>query len=121
MSIKLVDFSHLLHATKYSLIGLRQAFRSEQSFRHELIILLILIALLWLQKKESIYWIMILSSWLFVMIIELINSAIEKVFDLITTGKNSVIKMGKDIASAASFLAIIMNIMLWCYVFIFRI
>lgn len=119
MSVKLINFSQLIHATKYSLEGLLQAFRSEQAFRHEVLILCILIATLWLQDKKISCCLLVISGWLFVMIIELLNSAIEKAFDLITTQIHPDIKSGKDMASAAIFLSIIINIYLWCYVFIY--
>lgn len=117
MSFSLITFHHLIHATKYSLMGLIQAFKSEQSFRHEVIILGILFFLLWFQDKNALHWLITISGWLFVMIIELLNSAIEKIFDLITTDIKPIIKAGKDMASAAIFLAIIINIGLWFYLF----
>lgn len=117
MLANLVKFRHLIHATKYSLMGLIQAFRTEQAFCHEVVVLGILPFLLWFQEKKPLQWLIIISGWLFVMIIELLNSAIEKIFDLITTEIKPTIKAGKDMASAAILLSITINIGLWLYIF----
>ena len=47
------------------------------------------------------------------MALELVNSAVERAFDLIDRGYRAEIKAGKDMLSAAVFLAIVFNVILW--------
>ena len=53
------------------------------------------------------------GSWCVVMCIELINSSVEKAFDLIDKNFRPEIKAGKDMLSAAVFIAVCFNIVLW--------
>ena len=118
MDNKVSDFTHLINATRHSLQGLSRALREEQAFRHEAIVLGILFLALALAEKSPALMLLTLGAWLFVMVIELINSAVENAFDLISREPNERIKAGKDMASAAIFLAIAVNVGLWLYVFL---
>jgi len=51
------------------------------------------------------------------MVVELLNSAIEEAFDLVSTEWNARIKAGKDMASAAILVAMIVNVGIWAFVF----
>ncbi len=51
------------------------------------------------------------------MVVELLNSADEESFDFVTTEWNEHVKRGKDMASAAIFLAMVINAGIWAYVF----
>ena len=55
----------------------------------------------------------LVGSWTAVMALELINSAVERAFDLIDKDYRAEIKAGKDMLSAAVFLAIAFNIIFW--------
>ena len=52
------------------------------------------------------------------MVVELLNSADEESFDLVTIEWNEHVKRGKDMASAAIFLAMVINAGIWAYVFL---
>ena len=109
--------SHLFKSTLNSFSGLKIAFYGEQAFRHECFVLLILSAILFFTDKKPQEWIIVIGLWLFVMSIELLNSAIEKTCDLVTKDFNILIKSAKDMASAAIFIVIIINILAWISVF----
>lgn len=113
----LINLHHLLGATCHSLDGLRRAWRGEQAFRHECIALFVLITLLFMTDKSVTDWLLVIGAWLVVMVVELLNSAIEEIFNLISTEWNPRIKDGKDLASAAIFLAMLLNAGIWIHVF----
>ena len=114
---RLVNVRHLMGATWYSLAGLKHAWDNEQAFRHEAIVFVILLGVLWWTDKDWSTGLFVLGCWTGVMALELVNSALEKAFDLATTDWNPHVKAGKDMASGAVFLAVLGNIALWGMVF----
>ena len=108
----MINLRHLYGATLYSLAGLRRGWQ-EQAFRHEALVLLAMPLALWLIRPGLAWSVALLSAWLLVMAIELLNSALEETLDLITKETNIHVKYGKDLASAAVFLAICANGLLW--------
>ena len=103
-------FSRLFHASRYSLEGLYYAIKHEQAFQYECIIFIIVIL-----GGRSL---LLSGAWFIVMCLELINSSVEKAFDLIDKNFRDEIKAGKDMLSSAIFLAICFNIILWGYAII---
>lgn len=103
----------LYKATLYSLSGLWTALRQEQAFEYEAAVFLLICALtLWLRLPLP-QGLALIGGWTAVMALELINSAVERAFDLIDKNYNTEIKAGKDMLSAAVFLAIAFNLALW--------
>ena len=100
----------------YSINGLYAAIKDEQAFRHELIIFLGVCLICLLFKFELSRKIILICGWLVVMAFELINSAVERAFNLIDKKYNPEIKAGKDMLSAAIFLMISANIILWLFI-----
>ena len=116
------SFRHLFKALGYSLAGIKRAWQGEQAFRIEVVILLAQIAVLCFLQPGAAWSAALLAGWLFVMGLELVNSAIEEVFDLVSPDYNIHAKHGKDMGSGAVFLAVLANGalwigMLWGYVF----
>jgi diacylglycerol kinase (ATP) len=111
------DFSHLIGAARYSVQGLARAWREETAFRHEVLVLAALCLLILLTEKSPALMLLTIGGWLFVMALELLNSAVENAFNLINENPDDRIKAGKDMASAAIFLAIVANVGIWIYVF----
>jgi diacylglycerol kinase (ATP) len=103
----------LYHASCYSLNGLAYAFKKEQAFELETVVLVLLTAILWMSRLSPFQAILLIGAWLSVMALELINSAVERVFDLIDKDFNPHVKAGKDMLSAAVFLLILFNALLW--------
>lgn len=113
----LINPEHLLGATRHSLAGLLTAWRGEQAFRHEVLVLPILALLLFATGKTVDQWLLVLAAWLLVMVVELLNSAVEKTCDTITLERHPGIKAAKDMASAAIFITMLINAALWVRVF----
>ena len=108
-----LDFGRIVRATRYSLAGLRSAIRDEAAFRQELILALVLIPVaVWL-GDNGIERALMIASLLVVLIVELLNSAIEAVVDRIGTEPHDLSGRAKDLGSAAVFISLIMVPVVW--------
>ncbi len=96
-----VVLSRMWRATINSRNGLAFAFRSEQAFREELIALLIAIPLAWLIGVTPVRRLELVMVVLLLMVVELLNTAIEKLADRLTTDHDLQIGRVKDMGSAA--------------------
>ncbi|MCE9682681.1 diacylglycerol kinase [Halomonas alkalisoli] len=104
---------HLINSTGYSLKGLELAFRHEAAFRQELALCMILLPLAWWIGEGPVEWILLLGSCLLVLIVELLNSAIESVVDRIGTEHHELSGRAKDISSAAVMLSLLLAGLAW--------
>ncbi|HAR07352.1 MULTISPECIES: diacylglycerol kinase [Halomonas] len=104
---------HLIHSTRYSLKGLRAAFRHESAFRQELALCLVLVPLAWWIGDTPVEWILLVGSCFMVLIVELLNSAIESVVDRIGPERHVLSGRAKDIGSAAVMLSLAMAGLTW--------
>lgn len=101
------------NAFLYSMSGVRTAIATERAFQQEAIVLIILLIVIPSSGLDFLTGAFMMLSWTVVMIVELLNSAIEAAFDRISTDEHALTKIGKDLASAAVFLSILFNIGLW--------
>jgi diacylglycerol kinase (ATP) len=105
--------SHVFKAMLYSFKGLKAAFRHEEAFRLELLACIVMFPLgLWL-GATGIEKAMLVGSLLFVLIVELLNSAVETVVDRIGTEHHTLSGRAKDIGSAAVFMALVNVAVVW--------
>ena len=110
---KVTGIKRLYYATWYSLKGLKAAFLSEPAVRQELALLVFGIALsLWLDVT-AVERVLLVSSLLLIIIVELLNSAIEAAVDRIGPEIHELSGKAKDIGSAAVFVAIILALFCW--------
>ena len=86
---KTTGLTHLINSTKYSLQGLKSAFKNETAFRHECFLACILIPLAFWLGDTKIEIALMISSVLLVMAVELLNSAVEAVVDRIVQNATS--------------------------------
>ncbi len=108
--------SILFQASVYSLQGLAAALRYEQAFRQEVVLAFILIPLGIYLGETMTDKILLSGSWLVVMIVELLNSAIETIVDLVSPDHNPLAGRAKDMGSAAVFLALVLWGFVWCII-----
>ena len=113
MNKKKTGIRVLINALFYSLDGLGSAFKSERAFRQEVILTFILIALTFYLSLTNIERVLLISSLFIVLIVELINSAIEAVVDRISLEEHHLSKKAKDIGSAAVLIALINAVITW--------
>jgi diacylglycerol kinase (ATP) len=106
----------LVNALGYSLAGLRGAFQHEDSFRQELLMASILIPAAFFLGETKIEVVLLTASVLIVLIVELVNSALEATVDRISTELHALAKRAKDIGSAAVFLSLINLATIWVLV-----
>lgn len=98
--------ARLLAATRYSLEGFAAAARHEDAFRQELILAAVLAPFgLWL-GHDGVERSLLVGSLLLVLIVELINSAIEAAVDRISLDDHRLAKRAKDLGSAAVMLSL---------------
>ena len=102
----------ILHATLNTLNGLRAVF-GEAAFRQELIALVIAIPLAFVIGTDLRMQAALIGVILLVMIVELLNTAIEKLCDRITLDHDPVIGRVKDMGSAAVGLTLLLAGMVW--------
>lgn len=110
------DFGRIARAAGYSISGLRAAIRKEAAFRQELILFVILAPLgLWL-GRNGIERSLLVGSLFIVLIVELLNSAIEAAIDRISRKTHKLSGRAKDMGSAAVYLSLLLVIMIWALV-----
>ncbi|WP_439537558.1 diacylglycerol kinase [Methyloversatilis sp.] len=110
----------LLNATRYSAEGLGAAFRHEDAFRQEVIAAVVLIPLaIWL-GNTGIERSLMAFAVLLVLIVELLNSAIEATVDRISLENHRLAKRAKDIGSAAVMLALLNLGLVWGLILVQR-
>jgi diacylglycerol kinase (ATP) len=95
--------------------GLAFAIRSEQAFREELAALGLALPLAWLIGANPMRRIELIAAVVLVLIIELLNTAIEKLADRLTTDPDPQIGRVKDMGSAAVGVALVMAGLFWLF------
>ncbi|SDD28005.1 diacylglycerol kinase [Niabella drilacis] len=100
----LFSFKKLFRGFGYAGNGLKAAFRSEQNFRLHTFAALLTIALAFFLRVTVYEWLIIIICIAGVMGAELINTAIEKVCDQVSTEKHPGIQYIKDVSAAAVFI-----------------
>ena len=103
----------VFNAFGYSITGLGSAIRHEDAFRQEVVLAAILIPLaIWLDVSGAERAMMI-ASVLLVLIVELLNSAVEATVDRISLDNHRLAKRAKDIGSAAVLIAFVNGAAVW--------
>ncbi len=97
----------------YSMEGLRSAWKNEHAFRQELFIVVPAVFAALLLPISALEKAALVASALFILIVELLNSAIEAVVDRISLERHPLSKNAKDFGSAAVTLTIAMAVLIW--------
>ena len=108
----------IINAFGYSMKGLRAAFKHESAFRQETALLIILLPLAILLGQSIVDYSILIGSLLLVMIVELLNSALEAVVDRVGDEHHKLAGRAKDMGSAAVFVSLVNVGVIWSmYVF----
>jgi len=110
---------HLFKNTKYALDGLIHALKTESSFRLELFFAVFIIGMIIYIDTSITNKLILFVTGILVLIVELINSAIENVVDLVTKEIEPLAKNAKDIGSSAVMFSIILHISCWIVILVF--
>ncbi len=103
----------IFRATGFSMQGLKLAWQSEAAFRQELILVLFMLPVALLVEVPMVERILLIMTLMIVLIVELLNSAIEAVVDRIGHEIHPLSGQAKDIASAAVFIALALCGITW--------
>ncbi|MBF7054864.1 diacylglycerol kinase [Halomonas sp. KAO] len=104
---------HLVNSTRYSIKGLKAAWRHEAAFRQELVLFLLLLPLAGWLGDGPVEWILLLGSGLVVLSVELLNSAIESIVDRIGPEHHELSGRAKDLGSAAVMMSLLLAGLTW--------
>ena len=98
--------ARILNAFRYSMAGLAAAYRHEEAFRQETWLALILVPAAFFMPVGGLGKALMVGSVLLVLMVELLNSAIEAVVDRVSLEHHELAKRAKDIGSAAVFVSL---------------
>ncbi len=103
----------ILNACRYSVDGLRSAWTEEDAFRQELLLAAILVPLAIMLPFNLIERLLLIGSVFLVLIVELVNTAIESTVDRHSFEINPLAKRAKDLGSAAVMLSLVLAGTVW--------
>lgn len=106
------------NAFSYSMAGLRAAYLCEDAFRQEVWLAVLLIPTAFLLPVPWLARGLMVASVLLVLVVELLNSAIEAVVDRVSLENHRLAKRAKDIGSAAVLIALLNVLATWALVMI---
>jgi diacylglycerol kinase (ATP) len=101
------------NAFRYSLDGLRAAWDCEDAFRQELLLAIVLLPLAFILGHGPVERVLMAGAVLLVLIVELLNSAVEATVDRVSLENHRLAKRAKDIGSAAVFIALLNVAVVW--------
>lgn len=110
---KTSGLTRIIRATGYSYAGLRAAFRHEAAFRQELGFAVVLAPLAFFVGRDALEISLLLSTLALVLIVELLNSAIETLVDRVGPEYHDLSGRAKDMGSAAVMLSLGLVLVVW--------
>lgn len=108
----------IIKTLQYSFSGLAQAWKSEEAFRVEIVVGIPLLIFAITSNHIITHKILLCSSIFAVMVVELLNSGLEKTIDRISTEHHELSKIVKDMGSAAVFVSLLNFLVTWLLILI---
>jgi diacylglycerol kinase (ATP) len=113
MKPQYTGLKRIFHATFFSIAGLQAAWRNEAAFRQECLLALILTpTAVWLGQNAVERSLLIGTVWL-VLIVELLNTAVESIVDRVGTDHHKLSGQAKDQGSAGVFVSLLLTLLVW--------
>lgn len=109
----LTGIDRVIKATINSCRGIRDAFRHESAFRQDLGLSAVLLPTSFWLAQTVIEWLLLIMPLLILIIVELLNSAVENTVDRIGAERHTLSGRAKDMASAAVMVALIFLAVTW--------
>ena len=109
----LSGISRIIAATTNSLRGIRDACRHEAAFRQDLALSAFLLLLSFWLAQTLLEWLLLILPLLLLLIVEILNSAIENIVDRIGEERHILSGRAKDMGSAAVMLCLILIAVVW--------
>ncbi len=108
--------TRLFNALGYSRDGIAAAWKNEAAFREEVILAAVAIPLAFYLGKTGVERALLVGSIVFILIVEILNSAVEAVVDKASPEKHDLAKRAKDMGSAAVLLSLVNAALIWACV-----
>jgi diacylglycerol kinase (ATP) len=108
----------IVYACQWSIKGFKSTLKTEEAFRQEVLLLIILAPLGYWLGETGIERSLLIGTVLIVLIVELLNSAVETVVDRISDEHHKLSGKAKDQGSAAVFVALVLAVMTWLLIII---
>ncbi|MBT8353349.1 MAG: diacylglycerol kinase [Desulfofustis sp.] len=108
-------WARLVAALRYSLQGIVACYRNEEAFRQEVIVFGVLLVVIILMPVSGMIKLMLFSINSLVLIVELLNSAVEAIVDRVSPEYDELAGRAKDMGSAAVLLSLIAAAAVWAY------
>ena len=105
--------SRIIHASLNSIYGLKIAIKNESAFRQELLLFCVLLVVLYFLPLPLEFKIILFFANSLVLIVELLNSAVETVVDLVTPEYHELARHSKDLGSAAVLISLLLAGIVW--------
>jgi diacylglycerol kinase (ATP) len=103
----------IFKAAYCSYLGFTAAAKEESAFRQELLLVVLLLPFSFWLAGSAFHWAVLVSSLILVLIVELLNSAIEALTDRVSTEPHALSGRAKDMASAAVTLSLLVVVCIW--------
>lgn len=116
MTTKNTGITRIIKAVGYSFDGLRSAFSSEAAFRQELLLFAISMPIALMIAATPTDKALMVGSVFLILIVEIINTAVETTIERISAERHDLSKKAKDLGSAAVFLSLINALMVWAII-----
>ncbi len=110
----------IFSALLYSIDGFKSAWRNEHAFRQELVLVVLGIVIALALPVSAFEKLMMIAVLLLILVVELINSAIEAVVDRVSLERHSLSKNAKDFGSAAVLLTFVIALATWAVILLDR-
>ena len=111
--LKRRSFRNFISSVRYSIDGFFAAMKHEPSFREDFIFAILLVPFAIILPVNAVSTALMIASLILILIVELLNSAIEWIIDYLRPERHPLAKRIKDMASAAVFLSYINCIVVW--------
>lgn len=112
----LFDLGRVWRAAGYSAAGFRTALKNEAAFRQELALFVVLAPLGFWLGRDGVERSLLVGSLMLVLLVELLNSAIEAVVNRIGRDQHELSGQAKDLGSAAVFVSLALVVLVWVLV-----
>ena len=118
MKSRHTGFMRILKAFTYSYDGFKASFRSEAAFRQDLMVFIVGVLFLFVLPFSSLSKVLLFFSLMLILLMELVNTAIECVIDRISDDYHELSKKAKDIGSLLVLLSFLNAFICWVFVFV---
>ena len=108
-----IGFKRLVNAFFYSIAGFKAAWKNEEAFRQEILAGIIVVPAGFLLGITGTQRAILILSYFIIVLVELLNTAVEATVDRVGMEKNELSGRAKDLGSAAVFLSICVAAIVW--------